>query len=1011
MKFNILLSSCLWIALSISVHGQSNPFAKNIPSHNGIHRCFSDQIAHDEYNNNPDFKFAIDNGYSLNKNSNTPVPTQRFSDSVVRIPVVFHVIHNGGAENISLSQIESQIRILNEDFRRIPGTLGYGLGVDTKIEFFLAQKDPTGNCTDGVVRVQSSLTNHTPSQAAALKALSWWDNTRYLNFWVVNTMGGVLGYATFPGGSPALDGIVCADEYVGDEGTSSGTGPYGLGRTATHEIGHWLQLYHTFQGGCAGMNNSNCNTGGDEVCDTPPVASPNFGCPTINSCAENITILGGNAPDQVENYMDYSDDPCFNLFTQGQSIRMDNALTQFRSLMLDSMNAINAGLYGCLGITYCNSEATDSTGTEIRNVNIESLNNSSANNCTGYSDYTTSFPLLTQDSSYTLSVTTGHCTNGTAPNHEVKAYIDWDRNGSFADIGEEYLVKVNGPAGTGTVTVTVPSNAPLDRTGMRVIATDGGVTGPCASYLNGETEDYAIQVQAPPPSITSFSPSSGTVNSIVFIVGENFTSASEVKFNNTATNFFTVLSDDSIRVNVPFGSTTGPITVTSPTGSDVSAGIFTITTPQPAITNFTPQTGPIGTSVLIFGSNLGTVNQVRFNGVVAPGFSQSGNQVTVNVPTGASTGKIEIDNNVGTAQSANNFVVTFPPVSAGISGTATICDGNSSDLSINLAGTPPFDIVYTDGSNNFSLSNVNGPFPLLIPVSPSIGATTYTIVSVIDQNDTITAPDPAISGSAVITVNANPSSGSLSGSSTICEGDTASITFNVLGGTGPYDISINNGLGQINGVSDGAIITVMPSITSTYSLLSLSDDNNCSTSNFTGSGTVNVNAGPDANFTSSINKSTVTFTDQSIGAVSWLWNFGDSTSSTQQNPVHVYSHIGIKNVKLTSTHSNGCIDEISKNILILETTGLSGLGINENINIFPNPANNSLNIDLILNTPVKVEMDIISIEGKKMLNIANSSVSDSYKMNIDINELPSGIYIMNFTLSDGRILNTKFYKN
>ncbi|QNL22752.1 T9SS type A sorting domain-containing protein [Hyphobacterium sp. CCMP332] len=994
MKFNLLLSTCLWIALSISAHGQSNPFAKNIPSHNGIHRCFSDQIAHEEYNTNPSFRFVVDNGFSQNKSNNNANAVHRFADSIVRIPVVFHVIHNGGAENIALSQIESQIRILNEDFRRIPGTNGFGPGVDTKIEFFLAQKDPNGNCTDGVVRVQSSLTNHTPSQAAQLKALSWWDNTRYLNFWVVNTMGGVLGYATFPGGTPALDGIVCADEYVGDEGTSSGTGPYGLGRTATHEIGHWLELFHTFQGGC---------TGGDQCADTPPVDNPNFGCATGHVSCGNV--------DQVENYMDYSDDPCFDRFTADQLGRMNSALTQFRSLMLDSMNAINAGLYGCLGITYCNSEATDSTGTEIRNVNIESLNNSSANNCTGYSDYTTSFPLLTQDSSYTLSVTTGHCTNGTAPNHEVKAYIDWDRNGSFADIGEEYLVKANGPAGTGTVTITVPSNAPLDRTGMRVIATDGGVTGPCASYLNGETEDYAIQIQAPPPSITSFSPTSGTVNSIVFIVGENFTSASEVKFNNTATSFFIVLSDDSIRVNVPFGSTTGPITVTSPTGSDVSAGIFTITTPQPAITNFTPQSGPVGTSVLIFGSNLGTVNQVRFNGVVAPGFNQSGNQVTVNVPTGATTGKIEIDNNVGTAQSANNFVVTFPPVSAGISGTATICDGNSSDLSINLAGTPPFDIVYTDGSNNFSVNNVNGPFPLLIPVSPSIGATTYTIVSVIDQNDTITAPDPAISGSAVITVNANPSSGSLSGNSTICDGDTTSITFNVLGGTGPYDISINNGLGQINGVSDGAIITVMPSNTSTYSLLSLSDDNNCSTSNFTGSGTVNVNTGPDANFTSSINKSTVTFTDQSVGAVSWLWNFGDSTTSTQQNPVHIYSHIGIKNVKLTSTHSNGCIDEISKNILILETTGLSGLGINENISIFPNPAKNSLNIDLNLNTPVKVEMEIISIEGKKMINIANSTLSDSHKMNIDINELPGGIYIMNFTLSDGRTLNTKFYKN
>ena len=90
--------------------------------------------------------------------------------------------------------------------------------------------------------------------------------------------------------------------------------------------------------------------------------------------------------------------------------------------------------------------------------------------------------------------------------------------------------------------------------------------------------------------------------------------------------------------------------------------------------------------------------------------------------------------------------------------------------------------------------------------------------------------------------------------------------------------------------------------------------------NFTGSANVNVNAGPDANFNSAINKSIVTFTDLSVGAVSWLWEFGDSTSSIQQNPVHTYLHIGIKNVRLTSTNSNGCIDQISKNLLITEVS-------------------------------------------------------------------------------------------
>ncbi len=993
MKFKFLLIQLLIIATAINTYSQTNPFAQNIPSHNGIHRCHTDQVAHELYNNDPAFKSYVDNGMTHKVNSNNVMPSMRFSDSIVRIPVVFHIIHNNGPENIALSQIESQIRILNEDFRRIPGTNGFGPGVDTQIEFFLAQRDPQGNCTDGVVRVQSALTNgHYPNQQTQMKALSQWDPTKYLNFWVVGDMGGVLGYATFPGGPANLDGIVCADSYVGDEGTS-GTGQYGLGRTATHEIGHWLNLFHTFQGGCAG---------GDQCADTPPVDNPNFGCATGHVSCGSV--------DQVENYMDYSDDPCFDRFTADQLTRINNSLANSRPQMLDSMNAINAGLYGCLGITYCNSEATNTNGTEIRNVSLESINSSSANTCTGYTDNTTNFTTLTQDSSYTLSVTTGHCSNGTAPNHEVKAYIDWDRNGSFLDAGEEYLVKANGPSGTGTVTITVPSNAPLDRTGMRIIATDGGVIGPCATYPNGETEDYAVQIQAPPPSITSFSPISGPIGSIVFVVGENFTGASEVKFNNTATNFFAVLSDDTIRVNVPAGSTTGPITVSSNTGSDISAGIYTVTTPLPALTNFTPQTGPIGTSVLIFGQNLGTVNQVRFNGVIAPGFNQNGNQITVNVPSGATTGKIEVDNSVGTAQTSSNFVVTFPPVSAAISGTASICDGNSTDLSFNLAGTPPFKITYTDGTNNFNVQGITGPFPFTVSVSPTLGNTTYTLVSVIDQNDTITAPDPAISGSATITVVPNPSSASLTGGSTICEGDTTTITFNAVGGTGPYDISIDNGIGTLNNLTDGAIINVTPSSTTTYALLTLSDNNNCATSNFTGSAATTVIPGPDANFASSINNSIVTFTDQSVGATSWSWNFGDSTTSTQQNPVHVYSFIGIKKVTLSSVNADGCSDVISKNLLILQVSGLDGLNSGENINIYPNPAEADLNIDIKLLKTEKVEIEIVNLDGKKIMTIPSSTDSDNHQINVDVNELSSGMYILNLTLSDGRTFNTKFYK-
>ena len=210
------------------------------------------------------------------------------------IPVVVHVIHDGGTNNISDAQIQSQIDVLNEDFRKKIATNGYGNGVDTEIEFCLAKKDPQGKCTNGIVRINSPLSNHQTYQRSQLKLLSYWDNTLYLNMYVVkniNNGSGILGYSSFPGGPANEDGIVVRHDYYGKIGTAASS----LGRTTTHEIGHWFGLYHTFNGGC-GIDTC---ADGDLVCDTPPAANPNFGCPTINSCSNDIP----NVNDQIQNYV------------------------------------------------------------------------------------------------------------------------------------------------------------------------------------------------------------------------------------------------------------------------------------------------------------------------------------------------------------------------------------------------------------------------------------------------------------------------------------------------------------------------------------------------------------------------------------------------------------------------------------------------------------------------------------------------------------------------------------
>jgi|TARA_R110000782_G_scaffold270482_1_gene371729 PKD repeat protein len=254
------------------------------------------------------------------------------SHGIYIIPVVVHIIHDGGTENISEAQVQSQIQILNEDFGKLPGTNGDGNGVDTEVRFCLAKKDPNGNCTNGIVRIKSSFTNHQTYQRGLLKELSFWDNTRYLNIYVVKSINGnVAGYSSFPGGPPDEDGVVVRHVYFGNTGTASSS----LGRTTTHELGHWFGLYHTFNNGC-GIDTC---TDGDYVCDTPPQASPSFNCNTLNTCSNDIPDLN----DLKENYMNYTPDACKDMFTAGQKQRIQATLDTIRTQIWTTSNLIATG--------------------------------------------------------------------------------------------------------------------------------------------------------------------------------------------------------------------------------------------------------------------------------------------------------------------------------------------------------------------------------------------------------------------------------------------------------------------------------------------------------------------------------------------------------------------------------------------------------------------------------------------------------------------------------------------
>lgn len=288
--------------------------------------CYFDQYTNSKSNvqTNELIQSAIQDKFnSLNKKS---------SDGIRTIPIVVHVIHNGGSENISLQQIQSQIQILNEDFGKLIGTNGDGDGIDTKVRFCLANKDPNGNCTDGVVRVKSFLTNHQSYQRSLLKDLSFWDNERYLNIYLVrNINGNVGGYSSFPNGPPEEDGVVVRHSLFGNIGTAAS----GLGRTTTHELGHWFGLYHTFNNGCG----IDLCTDGDFVCDTPPQSMPSYNCNIKNTCSNDIP----DTNDQTANYMNYTPGSCKDMFTDGQGKRIGATLDAIRSVIWSSENLTFTG--------------------------------------------------------------------------------------------------------------------------------------------------------------------------------------------------------------------------------------------------------------------------------------------------------------------------------------------------------------------------------------------------------------------------------------------------------------------------------------------------------------------------------------------------------------------------------------------------------------------------------------------------------------------------------------------
>ncbi|HEY4290622.1 MAG TPA: M43 family zinc metalloprotease [Puia sp.] len=262
----------------------------------------------------------------------TGVGTKDNIPALITVPVIVHIVYNSSSQNISDAQVLSQLDVLNADYGKhnadtsaIPSYYS-SLAANSGFRFVLAGVDTDGHATTGIVRKSTNATSFTLNDNVKYSSRGGddaWDRDRYLNIWVCNLSGDVLGYSSIAGGSKETDGVVIRYTAFGTKGTA--VSPYNKGRTTTHEIGHWLNLIHVW---------GDADCGDDEVADTPPQSAATYGSPS------GIVVSCGNTPygNLYMDYMDFTDDIGMHLFTYGQRDRMRSLFAEggFRQPLLTS---------------------------------------------------------------------------------------------------------------------------------------------------------------------------------------------------------------------------------------------------------------------------------------------------------------------------------------------------------------------------------------------------------------------------------------------------------------------------------------------------------------------------------------------------------------------------------------------------------------------------------------------------------------------------------------------------
>ena len=304
MKKIILSAFALLFLFSCSNDETSTPTEeKNQLTHDHHRGCASHEVLEEQLRQDPSLAQRMQ---QIEKFTTEAIRTGKLVNGKIQIPVVVNVLYKTTAENISLAQIQSQIDVLNKDFNatnsdfnQVPTTFS-GVKANVGISFVL----------DAVNRKYVNKTSWGTNDAmkkTSTKGIAPTSPTTKLNLWVCTIGGGILGYAHVPGGSSATDGVVIDSKYLGTTGRA--TAPFNKGRTATHEVGHWMNLRHIW---------GDATCGSDLVSDTPTHNTANYGIPAF----PHYSTCSGTPIEMTMNYMDYTDDAGMYMFSNGQKNRM-----------------------------------------------------------------------------------------------------------------------------------------------------------------------------------------------------------------------------------------------------------------------------------------------------------------------------------------------------------------------------------------------------------------------------------------------------------------------------------------------------------------------------------------------------------------------------------------------------------------------------------------------------------------------------------------------------------------